>query len=163
MSRKVKAKYPKIDVGGKKKEKKSSLEVSEAMLSKYADTYNPTEQTEEDAKAFMQPGGENRVKGPAQQYTPGQQQQQRPAGNPQIKQVQQSLNKLKLTGADGKALVEDGIRGKNTNFAIQSFKTEYGMPQANDALVMYYIVNPGQAPNKGYAGNTSQPQTNATV
>ena len=34
VSRKVKAKYPKIDVGGK--EKKSSLEVSELLLVKYA-------------------------------------------------------------------------------------------------------------------------------
>lgn len=36
VARKVKAKYPKIDVGGKKKEKKSSLTVSESILLKYA-------------------------------------------------------------------------------------------------------------------------------
>jgi hypothetical protein len=35
VARKVKAKYPKIDVGGKKKEKKSCVEVSETLLSKY--------------------------------------------------------------------------------------------------------------------------------
>jgi hypothetical protein len=157
VSRKVKAKYPKIDVGGKK-EKKSSLEV---LFAKYAQPQptgyvNPTEQTEEDANAFMQPGGENHVRGGQgkPQYAPAQ----KPAGNPQIKQVQQALNKMRLTGADGKPLVEDGVRGKNTNFAIQSFKTEYQMPQANDAMVMYYIVNPGQNPNKGYAGGVAPAQ-----
>ena len=36
VSRKVKAKYPKIDVGGKKKEKKSFVEVSETLLNKYS-------------------------------------------------------------------------------------------------------------------------------
>jgi hypothetical protein len=36
VARKVKAKYPKIDVGSKKKDKKSSLEVSELLLAKYA-------------------------------------------------------------------------------------------------------------------------------
>jgi hypothetical protein len=35
VARKVKAKYPKIDVGGKKKEKKSYVEVSDTLLSKY--------------------------------------------------------------------------------------------------------------------------------
>lgn len=37
VARKVKAKYPKIDVGGKKKDKKSSLEVNESLLAKYAE------------------------------------------------------------------------------------------------------------------------------
>jgi len=36
VARKVKAKYPKIDVGGKKKEKKSFVEVSETLLNKYS-------------------------------------------------------------------------------------------------------------------------------
>lgn len=36
VARKVKAKYPKIDVGGKKKDKKSSMEVVESLLAKYA-------------------------------------------------------------------------------------------------------------------------------
>jgi peptidoglycan hydrolase-like protein with peptidoglycan-binding domain len=104
----------------------------------------------------MQPGGENHVRGGQgkPQYAPAQ----RAAGDPQVKQVQQGLNRLKLTGADGKPLAEDGIRGKNTNFAIQSFKTEYKMPQANDAMVMYYIINPSQNPNKGYAGGVAPTQ-----
>lgn len=36
VARKVKAKYPKIDVGGKKKEKKSAVEVSDALIAKYS-------------------------------------------------------------------------------------------------------------------------------
>ena len=36
VARKVKAKYPKIDVGGKKKEKKSSLESVELLIIKYS-------------------------------------------------------------------------------------------------------------------------------
>jgi hypothetical protein len=36
VARKVKSKYPSIDVGGKKKDKKSSLEVSDSLFQKYA-------------------------------------------------------------------------------------------------------------------------------
>lgn len=86
------------------------------------------------------------------------------AFDPKVKQVQIALNKLKLPGADGKPLAEDGKLGKNTKFAIESFKTEYNMPGATDALAMYYILNPSENPNQPrYATPSNQPTKNQQV
>jgi hypothetical protein len=72
-------------------------------------------------------------------------------GTAEGSKIQQALNQMGLKGADGKALVVDGIIGKNTNFAIQSFKTEHNMPQATDELAKYYILHPGEAPGARYS------------
>ena len=194
VARKVKAKYPGIDVGGKK-EKKSSLEV---LFAKYAQAYGEMTEYElaEAAKTGTNIQGVGELKGEPwlknlmnngqisqrlyqsaanvlnisqtpnamtpqsyQQHQQHQQQQQHGMPfDPKIKQVQQALNKMRLTGADGKPLAEDGQRGKNTNFAIQSFKTEYQMPNATDAIVFNSILHPDSRANKGYAGGGAPAQ-----
>ncbi|WP_445633223.1 N-acetylmuramoyl-L-alanine amidase [Nostoc sp. DSM 114161] len=44
-----------------------------------------------------------------------------------IKRLQQALNRLKITDANGKALVEDGISGANTKSATQKFQNIIGV------------------------------------
>lgn len=171
VARKVKAKYPKIDVGGKK-EKKSSLEEFESMFAKYAQGqptgyYNPTEQTEEDAKAFMQPGGENAVRGgPGKpQYAPAPQQPARgrfPSIEPA---VQEALDKLGFKGPKGESLLGpngkgDGQRGPITDFALTQYKDKNkaklvmpnGQPMS-DALVGEVAKRDASGENKPQTGD----------
>lgn len=72
-------------------------------------------------------------------------------GDPEVAKIQTALRNAGLTGADGKPLDVDGVQGKNTNFAIQSYKVEHNMPQATDQVAKYYILHPGEAPGQRYA------------
>lgn len=79
-----------------------------------------------------------------------------PAADPKVLQMQTALKYMGLKGADGKDLVLDGKSGKNTQFALKSFKQEYNMPEATDALAMHYLLHPDQNPNKKrYAESTA--------
>lgn len=88
-------------------------------------------------------------------------------GDPKIKKLQQILrDTYHLTGADGQPLKDDGIIGKNTRFAIESYKGEYNMPQATEAMAIYNILNtkPGEHAGRVAGGNTpEQPAAPAPV
>jgi hypothetical protein len=84
----------------------------------------------------------------------------RPAADPQVSKLQTLLrDKYKLTGKNGKALIVDGLMGTETNFALQSFKTEYNMPQATDAIVKDYILNPKDNRQSTYSGSVAPANT----
>jgi hypothetical protein len=72
------------------------------------------------------------------------------SGNPQIANIQKALNRMGIRGSDGKPLDVDGIRGKNTNFAIEGYKQEHGLgANYTDNMVFEMIMNPNTPP--GYA------------
>lgn len=78
-----------------------------------------------------------------------------PNFNQKVKDLQIKLRDVyKLTGADGKPLKVDGLMGPNTRFAIQSYKTEYNMPQATDAMAIYNIMNTKPEEHAGRYTNT---------
>jgi len=161
VSRKVHSKYP--GIGKDKKKKSSSIEVSESLLMKYAQFVNENPGTSMSKHQEIKDTPDNtdfHPSTPVPVHTAPEtvitnteaKKHTRPAGNSQLKQVQTNLKAWGLTGADGKPLVLDGLMGPNTRFALQSFKTEYNMPQATDAMVMHYVLNPKQNPNaKRYA------------
>lgn len=72
-------------------------------------------------------------------------------------------DKYHFTGADKKPLTVDGFLGNNTKFALQSFKTEYNMPDTTDGVAIYYIVNPAVNPNQArYATPPGAPAATAS-
>jgi hypothetical protein len=75
--------------------------------------------------------------------------------DPKVVQLQTMLNSQHLTGADGKPLVVDGIIGKNTRFAIESFKQENNMPGASEAVAIDFILNPKDNRQSSYSGNNN--------
>jgi hypothetical protein len=81
-------------------------------------TYGPTEQ-----------GGGKQMPIPATNTVI---QAPKPQKDPRIIQVQTKLKQLNLMGADGKPLVVDGVLGRNTLYAIRSYKNEYNTPKASD-------------------------------
>lgn len=155
VKRKVHAKYPSIG----KSEKKSSIEISEELLNKYAQFRGNPDYDEKG----------NFIGAPAKPTTPsaaisipttivGDPGSSKPQVDPKVRQLQSILRfTYALTGKDGKPLAVDGVMGPNTQFALQSYKTEYNMPQATDAIAMNHVLNTvseGKTPG-GYAGNVS--------
>lgn len=146
VSSKVHSKYPSIGKADKKK--KSFIEVSEGLLSKYGQVRQPTNfQRDPSTPAGPDMSGTG-VRQPAEP--------QKAASDPKVRQLQAILRfTYKLTGKDGKPLAVDGVMGPNTQFALQSYKTEYNMPQATDAIAIDRVLNTvseGRAPG-GYAGD----------
>lgn len=50
-----------------------------------------------------------------------------PRGDASILEVQRKLNRLQIRGANGQPLVEDGIKGTNTDYAIRKFQEVSGI------------------------------------
>jgi hypothetical protein len=151
VSGKVHSKYPSI--GKSDKKKNSSLDVSEELLNKYAQT-TPWSAPGTQSGLWGEPAaGQPDMSGTGirQPAEP-----QKAASDPKVRQLQTILRfTYKLTGKDGKPLAVDGVIGPNTQFALQSYKTEYGMPQATDAIAMQRVLDTaseGRAPG-GYAGD----------
>jgi len=78
-------------------------------------------------------------------------------GDSKIRAVQVKLNQIGLTGADGKRLAEDGILGKNTRFAIDSYKSDFNMPKATDAMAIYNILNTSPEEHAGRIAANTEP------
>lgn len=166
VSRKVKAKYPKIDVGGKKKEKKSSIEISDKLFSKYGQEAKAPKGTPGNPYTAEELGNdviELDDVPPTQPQAKPQQQQQRPQqpANPAIVALQQALDKLGFKGKDGKTLIGrnnqyDGILGPNTQFALDAYKAKNkdrliynnGQPM-DDGLVQEVVKRDASGQNAG--------------
>jgi hypothetical protein len=167
VSRKVHSKYPSIG-----KEKKSSVD---SLIDKYSQSvmpqnlmpHNHTQSNLTSARPNDTPDDPNDQNGNGV----GTRQPQSPAKptipfDPKVKQLQTILHyTYKLTGKDGKPLQMDGKMGNNTRFALQSFKTEYGMPQAIDAVAMERVLRTESdgKPQSTYGGKEQQAPAGQTL
>jgi hypothetical protein len=138
VARKVKAKYPKIDVGGKDSKKKSSY--YQALLSKFAQRTDDIPPP--DPADIVQTVPEQTIVGepPAPKpKAPARPAQSATTTNLLI-EAQKGLKQLGFKGKSGKDLDPDGKLGPETNFAIAAYieknkgRIPEGFAQAGDAL-----------------------------
>ena len=66
--------------------------------------------------------------------------------NPQVLQLQKNLNSLGFKGQDGNKLKEDGVIGKNTNYALQQYRRRNsyrisGSPMETSPQLLYVMID----------------------